>query len=53
MLDNSKFKIEIITKQNIPINIDNPVLSYIQNKDRKGDRLLVKIYYDGIEIGRG
>ena len=49
----SKIKIEIITKQNIPININNPVLNYIQDKDRKGDRLLVKVYYDDIEIGRG
>lgn len=49
----SKIKIEIITKQNIPININNPVLNYIQDKDRKGDRLLAKVYYDDVEIGRG
>jgi hypothetical protein len=49
----SKIKIEIITKQNIPININNPVLNYIQDKDRKGDRLLVKVYYNNREIGRG
>lgn len=46
----SKIKIEIITKQNIPININNPVLNYIQDKDRKGDRLLAKVYYDDVEM---
>ncbi len=41
MLDISKIKIEIITKQNVPINIKNPVLGYTQNKDRKSDRLFI------------
>lgn len=49
----SKIKIKIITKQNIPININNPILNYIQDKDRKGNRLFVKVYYDGVEIGLG
>lgn len=49
----SKIKIEIITKQDIPININNPILNYIQDKDRKGNRLLAKVYYDDVEIGRG
>lgn len=53
MFDISKIKIEIITKQNSPININNPVLNYIQDSDRKGDRLFVKVYYDGAEIGMG
>ncbi|AEI14074.1 hypothetical protein Flexsi_0386 [Flexistipes sinusarabici DSM 4947] len=51
MLDISKIKIEIITKQNTPININNPVLRYVQDKERKSDRLLAKVYYDGVEIG--
>ncbi len=53
MFDISKINFEIITKQNIPININNPVLNYMQDKERKSDRLLVKIYYDSIEIGIG
>lgn len=53
MLDISKIKIDIITKQNTPININNPVLKYVQDKERKSDRLLAKVYYDGVEIGRG
>lgn len=53
MFDISKINIEIITKQNVPININNPVLNYIQDKERKSDRLLVKIYYDSMEIGIG
>jgi hypothetical protein len=32
MLDISKIKIEIITKQNVPININNPVLNYTKTK---------------------
>lgn len=53
MLDISKINIEIITKQNIPININNPVLNYIQDKTRQEDGLFAKVYYDGIEIGKG
>lgn len=53
MIDISKIKIEIITKQNIPVNINNPVLNYTQDKNRKGDRLLAKVYYNSVEIGRG
>lgn len=48
-----KFRIDVITKQSIPININNPILNYIQDNERKGDRLFVKVYYDNIEIGRG
>ena len=51
MLDISKIKIEIITKQNVPININNPVLGYTQNKDRKSDRLFVQVFYEDIKIG--
>lgn len=49
MLDISKIKIEIITKQNVPININNPVLGYTQNKDRKSDRLFVQVFYEDIK----
>ena len=53
MLDISKIKIEIITKQNVPININNPILKYTQNKERKSDRLFVQVFYDEIKIGEG
>lgn len=53
MLDISKIKIEIITKQNVPININNPILNYTQNKDRKSDRLFVQVFYSDIKIGEG
>lgn len=53
MLDISKIKIEIITRQNVPININNPVLTYIQDRERKSDRLFVRIFYNGITIGKG
>jgi len=53
MFDISKIKIEIITKQNVPININNPVLNYTQNKDRKSDRLFVQVFYDDLKIGEG
>lgn len=53
MLNISKIKIEIITKQNTPININNPVLKYTQDKERKSNRLLAKVFYDNVEIGRG
>lgn len=53
MFDISKIKIHIITKQNIPININSHILNYIQNKERKDDRLFVQVFYDDVEIGKG
>ncbi|MCT7445520.1 hypothetical protein [Aliarcobacter cryaerophilus] len=53
MIELSKIRIEIISKNIVPVNIDNPVLTYNQDKNRKSDRLLVKVYYDDIEIGVG
>ena len=53
MIELSKIKIEIISKNIVPVNIDNPILTYKQDKNRQSDRLLVKVYYDDIEIGVG
>ncbi len=52
MFDISKIKIDIITKQNIPININNHILDYMQNKERKDDRLFVQVFYDDV-FGNG
>lgn len=52
MFDISKIKIHIITKQNIPININSHILNYIQNKERKDDRLFVQVFYDDV-FGNG
>ena len=52
MFDISKIKIHIITKQNIPININNHILDYMQNKERKDDRLFVQVFYDDV-FGNG
>ena len=51
--DFKKFKIEIMTKQHVPVHPKNPYLKYIQDKNRKGDRLKVSVYYDGVDIEHG
>lgn len=48
-----EFKIKIITKKSVPQNIDNPILEYIQEPERKGSRLMCEILKNGEEIGRG
>jgi len=48
-----KFRIEITTKQHVPVHPKNPYLKYIQDDTRKGTRLSVKVFYDDIEIGHG
>jgi len=53
MVDISKIKIEIITKQNIPININNPALKYTQNNNMKYYSLFVQVFYDNVKIGEG
>lgn len=48
-----KIRIEITTKQHVPIHPKNPYLKYAQDNSRKGQRLGVKIFYDGVDIGHG
>ena len=35
MIELSKIKIEIISKNIVPVNIDNPILTYKQDKNRQ------------------
>lgn len=51
--DFKKFKIEITTKQHIPVHPKNPYLKYIQDETRQGKRLKVRVFYDGVVIGQG
>ncbi len=46
--DFKKFKIEITTKQHIPVQPKNPYLKYVQDESRKGKRLGVKVFYDDV-----
>ena len=48
-----KFRIEITTKQHVPLHPKNPYLQYIQDDSRKGKRLGVKVFYDNVKIGQG
>ncbi len=51
--DFKKFKIEITTKQHVPVHPKNPYLKYIQDETRQGKRLKVRVSYDGVDIGHG
>jgi len=48
-----KFRIEITTRQHVPLHPKNPYLHYIQDGSRKGNRLKVRVFYDDVEIGHG
>lgn len=49
----SKYKIKIITKQTVPQNIPNPYLEYLQNVERKNNRLFVQVFYNDLVVGKG
>ncbi len=51
--DYKKFRIEITTKQHVPVHPKNPYVVYKQDSQRQNDRLLVSVFFNDIEIGYG
>ena len=49
----SRYRIKITARHPVPQNIGNPVLEYIEDKERKSSRLRAQVFYDDLDIGVG
>ncbi|ONN27463.1 hypothetical protein XJ44_03910 [Thermosipho affectus] len=49
----NEYEIKIITKNNVPVNVDNPILKYEKDKNRKNNFLRVEIKKGIYKIGIG